>query len=181
MVRGLHAFGLRYVAKYLTVPTILALYCWTYCSGGYVRGYPWMGWLASHWSPLEMRPTSTKPFTGRSLALSVGVPDSFPLVGPLISPFCLVVPQWAGCSGPPQWWVDGEPRQLSHSSSPFYVVAHRTGRYSSLPMSSCYRSLRQSSCWPTSCSSANRESRGHSSSHRQEVGPVQWYLAAGLH
>ena len=49
MVRGLHAFGLRYVAKYLTVPTILALYCcWTYCSGGYVRGYPWMGWLASH-------------------------------------------------------------------------------------------------------------------------------------
>ena len=30
-----------------------------------------MGWLVSHWSPLDMNPTATKPFTGRSLALSV--------------------------------------------------------------------------------------------------------------
>ena len=29
--------------------------------------------------------------------------------------------------------------------------------------------------------SFNKESRGHSSSHCQEVGPVQWYLAVGLH
>ena len=37
----------------------------------YVRGYPWMGWLVSHWSPLDMNPTATKPFTGRCLALSM--------------------------------------------------------------------------------------------------------------
>ena len=61
------------------------------------------------------------------------------------------------------------------------IAATCTDLSSPLPMFSCYRSLRQSSCWPTSCSSANRESRGHSSSHRQEAGPVQWYLAAGLH
>ena len=29
-----------------------------------------MGWLVSHWSPLDMHPTATKPFTGRGRKLT---------------------------------------------------------------------------------------------------------------
>ena len=65
---------------------------------------------------LDIRYHSTKSVTGRSVLLPVFRTASLWLVRSSL-PSAWWFLSGAGCSGPPQWWVDGEPRQLSYFRS----------------------------------------------------------------